>query len=149
MGSEPVSASLFAGRGGEDGFGVVIGREGSARGMVLTSRSSAKGRVLMVVDGSCWWIKLDFWLGDGRKEDVYSANMAMFGGEVANDCGGGGLEAAEFACRAFSSHASRAAGSMGQDDGGGSSTGLAIVLGHERTRNCNSVNGGRVWQESR
>jgi len=44
--SAPVSCSLFAGLK-EEGLGVVVESVGSARGIVLTSRSEARGRVFL------------------------------------------------------------------------------------------------------
>ena len=46
--SEPVSCSLFASFG-DEGFGVVVGIDGSARGIELISRSKANGRVFVIL----------------------------------------------------------------------------------------------------
>ena len=103
--SEPVSCSLLSGfeengfeeNGFEEGFGVVVVRAGSARGMVLISRSWDRGRVLRSLGVACWG------MGIGIFEDCGCEGGA----------GGGGLSPA---CLAFSSHAARVEGSIGQDD---------------------------------
>ena len=119
LGSEPVSASLLEGRGGgsegglgggcaadgevEEGFGVVEARDGSARGMVLTSRSCERGRVFS---------RRGFWSDGGRGKGVSEEGEGR-------GCGG-----ASPVCLAFSSQAARAEGSMGHEEGGSSLSGI-------------------------
>jgi hypothetical protein len=82
--------------GCDEGLGVVVAGEEGARGMELTSRSDASGRVFITRGGS---VEVD---AGGEVEVEVEGER--------NGCG---------ACDDFSIQAARAEGSTGQADGGG------------------------------